>query len=141
VALSCRSPSLALKVALAGVDLPEQVRAARDAAAIVDGDSGAALEQSGDAHLILRAHRLRIWRTFAVFPDSWFAVIAAGCNHGGSAVAGYRTVAVSIAGRAVRLEDALAPVKASEPLPLVSHVLQFERAEVGGRVSVLCGRH
>src|SRR6266705_4840474 len=37
-----------LKIALAAVDLPEQVRAARNAAAIVDREGGAALEQSGD---------------------------------------------------------------------------------------------
>src|SRR2546430_529534 len=33
-----------LKIALAAVDLPEQVRAARDSAAIVDREGGAALE-------------------------------------------------------------------------------------------------
>src|SRR5205814_646677 len=47
-----------LQVALAAVDLPEQVRATRDAAAIVDREGGAALEQSADAHLIIRVHRL-----------------------------------------------------------------------------------
>src|SRR5438128_10976406 len=49
-----------LQVALAAVDLPEQVRAARDPAAVVDREGGAALEQSGDAHLILRVHRLAL---------------------------------------------------------------------------------
>src|SRR5439155_25846834 len=46
-----------LQIARGAVDLPEQVRAARDAAAVVDREGGAALEQSGDGHLILRAHR------------------------------------------------------------------------------------
>src|SRR6266699_5339715 len=45
-----------LQIALGAVDLPEQVRAARNAAAIVDGERGPALEQSGDAHLIIRGH-------------------------------------------------------------------------------------
>src|SRR6184192_1958770 len=49
-----------LQIALAAVDLPEQVRAARDPAAIVDREGGAALEQSADGHLILRAHRLAL---------------------------------------------------------------------------------
>src|SRR3989440_5678317 len=49
-----------LQVALAAVDLPEQVRAARDPAAIVDREGGAALEQSADGHLILRGHRLAL---------------------------------------------------------------------------------
>src|SRR5438132_5586679 len=49
-----------LQIALAAVDLPEQVRAARDAAAIVDREGGPALEQSGDAHLILGVHRLAL---------------------------------------------------------------------------------
>src|SRR5205814_10136088 len=40
-----------LQIALGAVDLPEQVRTARDPAAIVDGDRGAPLEQSGDSHL------------------------------------------------------------------------------------------
>src|SRR6266516_8173318 len=35
-----------LQIALAAVDLPEQVRAARDPAAVVDREGGAALEQS-----------------------------------------------------------------------------------------------
>src|SRR5438128_2245900 len=47
-----------LQIALAAVDLPEQVRATRDPAAIVDREGGPALEQSADAHLILRVHRL-----------------------------------------------------------------------------------
>src|SRR6266516_3498753 len=51
-----------LQVALAAVDLPEQVRAARDAAAIVDREGGAALEQSADGHLIIRVHRLALAR-------------------------------------------------------------------------------
>src|SRR5207253_3316033 len=51
-----------LQIALAAVDLPEQVRTARDAAAIVDREGGAALEQSGDTHLILRVHRLALAR-------------------------------------------------------------------------------
>src|SRR5947199_9470080 len=51
-----------LQVALAAVDLPEQVRAARDPAAIVDREGGPALEQSADAHLILRVHRLALAR-------------------------------------------------------------------------------
>src|SRR5213592_1738060 len=49
-----------LQIALAAVDLPEQVRAARDAAAIVDREGGAALEQSADGHLVLRGHRLAL---------------------------------------------------------------------------------
>src|SRR5438874_9494616 len=49
-----------LQIALAAVDLPEQVRAARDPAAVVDREGGAALEQSADGHLILRAHRLAL---------------------------------------------------------------------------------
>src|SRR5437867_1074974 len=51
-----------LQVALGAVDLPEQVRAARMPAAIVDRESGPALEQSGDAHLIVRVHRLALPR-------------------------------------------------------------------------------
>src|SRR2546425_4114842 len=47
-----------LQIALGAVDLPEQVGAARNAAAIVDGECGPALEQSGDAHLIIRGHGL-----------------------------------------------------------------------------------
>src|SRR5213592_4950595 len=46
-----------LQVALGAVDLPEQVRAARDAAAVVDREGGTALEQSGDGHLVRRVHR------------------------------------------------------------------------------------
>src|SRR5213079_3726773 len=45
-----------LQIALAAVDLPEQVRAARDSAAVVDREGGAALEQSADGHLIRRVH-------------------------------------------------------------------------------------
>src|SRR5437870_2926743 len=49
-----------LQIALASVDLPEQVRTARDATAIVDREGGAALEQSADGHLIGHAHRLAL---------------------------------------------------------------------------------
>src|SRR5438876_7540252 len=52
-----------LQVALGAIDLPEQVRAARTSAAIVDRERGATLEQSGDAHLIVRLHRLALFRT------------------------------------------------------------------------------
>src|SRR5438552_13305215 len=45
-----------LQIALGAVDLPEQVRAARMPAAIVDRERGPALEGSGDAHLILHGH-------------------------------------------------------------------------------------
>src|SRR5205809_224224 len=51
-----------LQVALGAVDLPEQVRAARTPAAIVNRERGAALKQSGDAHLIVRVHRLALTR-------------------------------------------------------------------------------
>src|SRR5205085_6658275 len=51
-----------LQIALGAVDLPEQVRAARDPGAIVDGDRGAPLEQSADAHLIVRGHGLALAR-------------------------------------------------------------------------------
>src|SRR5437899_7224783 len=51
-----------LQVALGAVDLPEQVRAARTPAAIVNREGAAALEQSGDAHLIVRVHRLALAR-------------------------------------------------------------------------------
>src|SRR5205085_6941698 len=51
-----------LQIALAAVDLPEQVRAARDAAAIVDREGGPALEQSADGHLIVGGHRLALTR-------------------------------------------------------------------------------
>src|SRR5437667_11789519 len=49
-----------LQIALAAVDLPKQVRAARDPAAIVDRERGTALEQSADGHLIIRGHRLAL---------------------------------------------------------------------------------
>src|SRR5438309_194599 len=49
-----------LQIALAAIDLPEQVRAARDPAAIVDREGGAAVEQSADGHLILSIHRLAL---------------------------------------------------------------------------------
>ena len=48
---TCRSE---LQIALAAIDLPEQVRAARGPAAIVNREHRAALEQSADAHLISR---------------------------------------------------------------------------------------
>src|SRR3954463_13698953 len=47
-----------LQVALGAVDLPEQVRAARHAAAIVDRECRPAVEQPGDADLILGGHGL-----------------------------------------------------------------------------------
>src|SRR5882762_5316216 len=40
------------QIALGAVDLPEQVRAARNAAAIVDRERGPALEQSANEHLV-----------------------------------------------------------------------------------------
>src|SRR5207302_10738543 len=49
-----------LQIALAAIDLPEQVRTARDPAAIVDREGGAAVEHSADGHLILRVHRLAL---------------------------------------------------------------------------------
>src|SRR2546427_139342 len=52
-----------LQVALGAVDLPQQVRAARTPAAIVHRERGATLEQSGDADLIVRVHRLALART------------------------------------------------------------------------------
>ena len=52
----------ATMIAFGAVDLPEQVGAARDAAAIVDRERRPALEQSGDGHLILRVHRLALGR-------------------------------------------------------------------------------
>src|SRR2546421_8602612 len=58
--LSLAAGGRELQVALGAVYLPEQVRAARDAAAIVDREGGAALEQSRDGHLILRVHRLAL---------------------------------------------------------------------------------
>src|SRR2546423_14952519 len=45
-----------LQIAFAAVDLPEQVRAARDPAAIVDREGGAALEPPADRHLVIRGH-------------------------------------------------------------------------------------
>src|SRR5207247_4241225 len=51
-----------LQIALCAVDLPEQVRAARNASAIVDRERGPALEQSADQHLILRGHGLAFAR-------------------------------------------------------------------------------
>src|SRR2546429_1824207 len=52
-----------LQVALGAVDLPEQVRAARTSAAIVNRERGATLEQSGNGHLIVRLHRPALFRT------------------------------------------------------------------------------
>src|SRR5205085_2024850 len=46
------------QIALAAVDLPEQIGAARAPAAIVDGERGPAFEQSTHAHLVLRGHGL-----------------------------------------------------------------------------------
>src|SRR6266849_1919672 len=51
-----------LEVALGAVDLPEQLRATRSPAAIVNRERGPALEQPGDAHLIVRVHRLALSR-------------------------------------------------------------------------------
>src|SRR6266540_35983 len=51
-----------LQIALGAVDLPEQVRAARKPAAIMDRERGPTLEQSGDADLIIRGHRLAFAR-------------------------------------------------------------------------------
>src|SRR3989442_6809874 len=47
-----------LQIALGAVDLPEQGRAARNAAAIVDRYRGPALKQPADQHLIIRRHEL-----------------------------------------------------------------------------------
>src|SRR6058998_84854 len=52
-----------LEVALGAVDLPQQVRTTRAPAAIVNRERGATLEQSGDAHLIVRVHRPGLFRT------------------------------------------------------------------------------
>src|SRR5438105_2960358 len=49
-----------LQIALGAVDLPEQVRSARDPAAIVDREDSATLEQSADGDLIIRGHRLAL---------------------------------------------------------------------------------
>src|SRR5207249_9457855 len=51
-----------LQIALCAVDLPEQVRAARNAASIVDRKRDPALEQSADQHLIIRIHGLAFAR-------------------------------------------------------------------------------
>src|SRR5438309_8807217 len=61
--LGLAAVSVNLQVALGAVDLPQQVRAARTPAAVVNRESGAALEQSGDAHLIVRVHRSALART------------------------------------------------------------------------------
>src|SRR5207245_9500839 len=55
--LGLAAVSRTLPVALGAVDLPSQVRTARTPAAIVNRERGAALKQSGDAHLIVRVHR------------------------------------------------------------------------------------
>src|SRR2546422_4897390 len=60
--LSLSAGGRELQIALAAVDLPEQVRAARDPAAIVDREGSAALEQSADGYLIIRGHRLALAR-------------------------------------------------------------------------------
>src|SRR5438445_5475671 len=51
-----------LQIALGAVDLPEQVDAARNTAAIVDRERGPALEESADPHLVLRGHGLAFAR-------------------------------------------------------------------------------
>jgi len=51
-----------LQIALGAVDLPEQIGAAGNAAAIVDRERGPALEQSADQHLIIRVHGLAFAR-------------------------------------------------------------------------------
>src|SRR5437764_4586373 len=51
-----------LQIAVAAVDLPEQVRAARDPAAVVDREDGAALEQTVYGQLIIRGNRLALAR-------------------------------------------------------------------------------
>src|SRR6266566_4309995 len=51
-----------LQIAIGAVDLPEQVRPARNPAAIVDRERRAALEQSADTHLIIRGHGLALAR-------------------------------------------------------------------------------
>src|SRR5207245_4917438 len=61
--LSLAAVSRNLQVALGAVDLPQQVRAARTPAAIMNRERGAALKQSGDAHLIVRVHRPALSRT------------------------------------------------------------------------------
>ena len=52
-----------LQIALSAVDFPEQVRAARDPAAVVHREGGSALEQSADAHLIIRGPGLAFARS------------------------------------------------------------------------------
>src|SRR5207247_1661189 len=52
-----------LQIALSAVDFPEQVRAARDPAAVVYREGGSALEQSADAHLIIRGPGLAFARS------------------------------------------------------------------------------
>src|SRR2546429_9232522 len=43
-----------LQIALSAVDFPEQVRAARDPAAVGHGEGGSAPDESADAHLVIR---------------------------------------------------------------------------------------
>src|SRR5207237_2717384 len=52
-----------LQIALGAGDLPEQIRAARNAAPIMDRERSSALEQSADADLVLRGHRLAFVRS------------------------------------------------------------------------------
>src|SRR3989442_10450725 len=54
-----------LQVALGAVDLPEQVDAARNAAAIVDRECGTTLKQPADGHLVLGHH----WLGFTIASD------------------------------------------------------------------------
>src|SRR5437016_1814413 len=61
--LGLAAVSVNLQVALGAVDLPQQVRTTRAPAAIVNRERGATLEQSGDAHLIVRVHRPGLFRT------------------------------------------------------------------------------
>src|SRR6266446_5180836 len=60
--LSLAAVSRNLQVALGAVDLPQQVRAARTPAAVVNRERGATVEQSGDAHLIVGVHRTALTR-------------------------------------------------------------------------------
>src|SRR5436309_800127 len=61
--LSLAAVSRNLQVPLGAVDLPEQVRAARTPAAVVNRERDATLEQSGNGHLIVRLHRPALFRT------------------------------------------------------------------------------
>src|SRR2546425_11290514 len=51
-----------LQIALGAIDLPEHVRAARNAATIMDRECGPTFEESGDGHLIIRGHGLAFAR-------------------------------------------------------------------------------